>query len=135
MNLLFSIYKVILLILYLFLSSVLLYHRKIQRWFTFSLGFGIVYVVGSILLFERSPLNPELIQAHLYVALLLAVGGLCAVSLFQEWNDDQFLGALVLLLGSIVVGLATVNGVIGGQSLPQLVKQWWSILSNANELI
>jgi hypothetical protein len=109
-GLLFGIYRFSLLFLYIFLSAVLLYNRRVKRWFAFSLGFAIVYSIGCFLFFGRAPIASIEIVRHVYLILLLGVALLCAYGLFNEWTGDQFLGAVVLLLAALVVLLIATFG-------------------------
>ena len=125
-TILFVFYQAFLLILYLLLSAVLLYHRRIKRWLIFSGGFAIVYLGVSLLLFDRIPFNLPAIKpivANINLVILLGIAIICAYGLIKGWNYDNFLGSTILFLVILVILLGAIKASNSSEPLQETVKK------------
>lgn len=100
---LFGAYQLVGTLLFLFLTAVMLYHRRLTRWLKFSVGFIPIHVLGSLVFFGRVP-------SHM--AELFSTG--------QFWVKT---GAIILLLFGpfAVLGWALVKGFTAKQATGALL--------------
>ncbi len=106
---LFVLYKSVCVLLYLWLSALLLYHRLFTRWLRFSLGFFIVYVFGSYFFFGVLPeifAAQELMSALPYVLFYLGTPLLLGFLLLRQLLPLQIIGVLISFLS--ILGLLLV---------------------------
>jgi hypothetical protein len=98
----FTLYKVVCISLYLFLSMVLLYHRLPRRWMKFSAGFLALYCIGSYFFFERMPFNipPEYQDSMPQFLFFFGVLGCIGICLYRQLTPSQTFG---LILGYLFI--------------------------------
>ena len=61
--LLVGLFELVVVVFYIFVSSVLLSHGLVGRWVNFSVGFFVVYLLVSFFLFGRIPVPAPVIAA------------------------------------------------------------------------
>jgi len=114
---LFGAYQSISLLLFLFLSSLLIYHRLFRRWLKFSLGFFAVYLVGSFFFFRKWPVpfpaagSVDALPYFLFFFGCFACIGYCLIRQLAFWQSIGLLACYLvallafLLLAGIDIGL------------------------------
>jgi len=108
---LFGTYQFFSLVLYLFLSAVLIYHRLLGRWVRFCMGFFIIYTVGSYVFFGKSPftfLTKEFLSALPYIFIYVGspiVLGICLFRGFGFWETAGVLLIFVCAMVLMIVGI------------------------------
>lgn len=94
-----SLFKLASVVLFLFVSSVLLYHRLVRRWLGFTVAFFLVYLLASYFFFHQIPLPVKTktllgdVGEFLFFFILFAGLG---VALFKRLSFAQGLGLLIL---------------------------------------
>ena len=98
---LFGTYQFISVLLYLFLSTLLIYHRLFRRWIRFSLAFFLVYLVGSFSFFGRLPLPFEdfLISVP-YILLYFASPVAFGIFIYRGMTAKEIVGAYIIFVFS-----------------------------------
>ncbi|MBI4454736.1 MAG: hypothetical protein HY644_02430 [Acidobacteria bacterium] len=116
---LFGAYKGFSILLFLFLSAVLLYHRLLRRWLSFSIGFFAVYALGSYFFFGRAEIPFAGNERFLAIPYLLFFFGTLAVfgyCFIRQLTLLQSLGVLVCYLFALV-GFSFVTGQLTGMDV------------------
>lgn len=134
---LFGTYQVMGVALYLFLSSVLLYHRLILRWMKFCLCFFIFYLIGSLLFFSKSPfpfLTRDLLAALPYILLYVGSPLLLGYCLLRQFSFLETAGSLLIFCAvtvSMMIAYTNFYGTSWGffYELQPHTKAWIEIAS------
>src|ERR1700739_405927 len=113
---LFGAYQLLSVLLFLFLSAVLLYHHRFGRWLWFAVCYFVIYLLGGVFFFGRLPsyVPADLASFARYWlevgSVLLLVFGFPAVlgySLVCGHTGKQQMGALLIFL-ALIGALMTV---------------------------
>lgn len=123
MNAVFTTYKVASLLLYLFVSAILLQQaRPVSHYVRFSALFFVAYVVGAFLFFQEVvlPLSPE--ARAVLPAFLATFGLVCALSwaLLRQLSALQIVGVLGAWSVAVIAWILVVEH-------PDRVGEWIAI--------
>lgn len=117
--LLVGLFELVVVVFYIFVSSVLLSHGLVGRWVNFSVGFFVVYLLVSFFLFGRIPVPAPVLQ-HLNALLVLGPLPCLGYCMYRRFSVGETLGVLagylffflvVVLLKSEPVPLQSVAGI------------------------
>lgn len=123
---LFGVYQLISVVLFLFLSVVLLYQHRLTRWLVFAFSFFTVYVLAGYLFFGRGPayFPSDLAASARYWteigSILVLVFGLFAVigyCLLKGLTSRQLMGAILVFLAAMGVLMTVIYMTLGYGSL------------------
>ena len=109
---LFGAYQLIGLILYLFLSAVLIYHRLLGRWMRFCAGFFVIYTVGSYVFFGRTPfafLTKEFLSALPYISIYLGAPIVLGYCLFRGLGFWETTGLLLIFASAMILMIVGIS--------------------------
>jgi hypothetical protein len=109
---LFLVYKYLSVLFYLFLSAVMLYHRLFRRWLKFSLGFFVVYTLGSYFFFGKLPEifdSQAMISSLPYILFYIGTPLLFGYLLFRQLSAFQILGVLISFLSTLALLLVVTT--------------------------
>lgn len=113
---LFGAYQFLSIVLYLFLSAVLVYHRLVGRWLKFSCVFFFVYAAGSYLFFGIWPLpfpTREAFEASPYYLFFFGSAACVGFALGRELSFRQTAGLLVLYLFAVATMVFLLEAALG----------------------
>ncbi len=113
---LFGTFQLLSLVLYLFLSAVLVYHRLIGRWVNFSFAFFLVYGIGSFLFFGIWPLpfpTKEAFQNSPYFLFFIGGAAVLGFGFGRGLGLKEILGIQLVYLFAVSVFVYLLEGPLG----------------------
>lgn len=117
-----GVYQLLSVMLFLFLSAVLLYHHRFKRWLWFTVSYFTIYVLGCFFFFGRAPayFPADLAAFAKYWlevgSVLLLVFGFFAVlgySLLSGHNARQQMGAVLIFLALMGAMMTVIYITVG----------------------
>ena len=115
---LISTYQVVSVVLFLFISAVMLYHGLLRRLLAFSLGFFVVYGIGSYAFFGDVSVpfvasdTVRAVPYFLFFFGAFACVGYCLVSQLSWWQTLGVLSCFLFLLLAFVFVTGTATEVV-----------------------
>lgn len=119
-NFLFIVYQFFCILIFLFLSTILLYNRLFQRWIFFSIGFFVIYSFGSFLFFGRLsiPLDKNILQILVYFLFFFGTAACIGFCLLYQLNLRQSIG-IILCYFFVLSGFSLLILGTAGLRLPK----------------
>lgn len=105
-TLLFNAYQIFSVFLFLFLSVLLIYHRLFNRWLKFSLGFFVVYLLGSYFFFGKVDIpfaSEKTLRAIPYFLFFFGSVACIGYCLFKQLGLWQSIGLLICWFFALLV--------------------------------